>query len=101
MLESLLSEEQRALRDEVRAFVKNVPRQLLLDMDADRVRYPRQYVEDAAQRKLLGLRFAPQWGGRGLPWTSEIVAIEEVGVLGTSLACLYCLPSIVGEAISV
>ncbi len=101
MLESLLSKEQRVLREEVRAFVKSVPRQLLLDMDADRVRYPRQYVEEAARRKLLGLRFAPQWGGRGLPWTSEVIAIEEVGVLGTSLACLYCLPSIVGEAISV
>ncbi|MEM4724157.1 MAG: acyl-CoA dehydrogenase family protein [Candidatus Hadarchaeum sp.] len=101
MLEPLLTEEQRALRDEVRAFVKSVPRQLLLDMDADRVRYPREYIEEAAHRHLLGLRFAPQWGGRGLPWTSEVIAIEEVGVLGTSLACLYCLPSIVGEAIAV
>ncbi len=101
MLEPLLTDGQRALREEVRAFVQSVPRQLLLDMDADRVRYPRQYVEEAARRKLLGLRFAPQWGGRALPWTSEVVAIEEVGVLGTSLACLYCLPSIVGEAISV
>lgn len=101
MLEPLLTEGQRALRDEVRAFVKSVPRQLLLDMDADRVRYPREYIEEAAHRHLLGLRFAPQWGGRGLPWTSEVIAIEEVGVLGTSLACLYCLPSIVGEAIAV
>jgi acyl-CoA dehydrogenase len=101
MLEPLLTTEQRALRDEVRAFVQSVPRQLLLDMDADRVRYPRGFVQDAAQRGLLGLRFAPQWGGRGLPWTSEIIAIEEVGVLGTSLACLYSLPSIVGEAIYV
>ncbi|MBC7262024.1 MAG: acyl-CoA/acyl-ACP dehydrogenase [Chloroflexi bacterium] len=101
MLEPLLTEGQRALREEVRAFVKSVPRQLLLDMDADRVRYPREYIEEAARRKLLGLRFDPQWGGRGLPWTAEVVAIEEVGVLGTSLACLYCLPSIVGEAIAV
>ncbi len=101
MLEPLLTEEQRALRDEVRAFVKDVPRQLLLDMDADRVRYPREYVQEAARRGLLGLRFDPQWGGRGLPWVSEVLAIEEVGVLGTSLACLYCLPSIIGEAISV
>ena len=101
MIESLLSKEQKALRDEVRAFVQAVPRQLLLDMDEDRVRYPRQYVAEAANRKLLGLRFAPAYGGRGLPWTSEVIAIEEVGVLGTSLACLYCLPSIIGEAITV
>jgi acyl-CoA dehydrogenase len=101
MLEPLLTDPQRALRDEVRAFVKSVPRQLLLDMDAERVRYPRDYVAEAARRNLLGLRFAPQWGGRGLPWTSEVVAIEEVGMLGTSLACLYSLPSIIGEAVSV
>ena len=101
MLESLLSEQQVTLREEVRDFVRSIPRSLLLDMDADRVRYPRHYLEDAARRRLLGLRFAPKWGGRGLTWTSEVMAIEEVGILGTSLACLYSLPSIVGEAISV
>jgi len=101
MLESLLTEEQRALQAEVRAFVREVPRQLLLDMDAERVRYPREFLEKAARQRLLGLRFPERFGGRGLPWQSEIVALEEVGVLGTSLACLYSLPSIVGEAINV
>ncbi|MEW6031717.1 MAG: acyl-CoA dehydrogenase family protein [Bacillota bacterium] len=96
----LLTPELRALRDEVRAFVReDVPRQLLLDMDADKVRYPREYVEKAAARNLLGLRFPKEYGGRGLGWTSEILAIEEIGVLGTSLGCLYSLPSIIGEAI--
>ena len=40
MLEAILTAEQKALRNEVRAFVKAVPRQLILDMDADRVRCP-------------------------------------------------------------
>jgi acyl-CoA dehydrogenase len=98
--EHLLTAEQKALRDEVRDFVReDVPRQLLLDMDADKVRYPREYVEKAAARRLLGLRFPKEYGGRGLGWTSEILAIEEVGILGTSLGCLYSLPSIIGEAI--
>ncbi len=101
MFEAMLTDEQKALRKEVRAFVKGVPRQLILDMDADRVRYPRDYVRALGRRNLLGLRFPPQHGGRGLGWTEEIVALEEVGVLGTSLACLYSLPSIVGEAIHV
>jgi alkylation response protein AidB-like acyl-CoA dehydrogenase len=101
MLEAILESAQNELRDEVRAFVQWVPRQLILDMDADRVRYPREYVEEAARRNLLGLRFAREYGGRGLGWCDEIVALEEVGVLGTSLACLYSLPSIVGEAIHV
>jgi len=54
-----------------------------------------------ARRNLLGLRFPVEYGGRGLGWADEIVALEEVGVLGTSLACLYSLPSIVGEALHV
>src|SRR5512137_2456345 len=99
MLDAILTGEQKKLRDEVRDFVKNVPRQLILDMDADKVRYPREYVAEAARRNLLGLRFPVEYGGRGLGWADEIVALEEVGVLGTSLACLYSLPSIVGEAI--
>jgi acyl-CoA dehydrogenase len=102
MIEALLTGGQRELRDQVRAFVReDVPRQLILDMDAGKVTYPRQFLECAAARKLLGLRFPPEYGGRGLGWLDEIIALEEVGVLGTSLACLYSLPSIVGEAVNV
>lgn len=96
----MLTEDQRKLRDDAREFVRSVPPQLILDMDADRVQYPRDFVRDAAQRKLLGLRFPAKHGGRGLGWKDEIVAIEEVGVLGTSLACAYVMPSIVGEALN-
>ena len=99
MIESLLTEEQKKLRDKVRAFVKGVPRQLLLDMDADLVQYPREFVEEAARHGLLGLRFPREYGGGGMSWTDEIVAIEEVGVLGTALSCAYVMPSIVGEAL--
>ena len=101
MFDAILTPAQQRLRDEARALVKAVPRQLILDMDADRVRYPRHYVEEIARQGLLGLRFPVEYGGRGLGWADEILALEEVGVLGTSLACLYSLPSIVGEAIHV
>jgi len=100
MFDAMLTEKERALRDEVREFVKTVPRQLILDMDADRVQYPRDFVREAGRRNLLGLRFPSQYGGRGLGWEDEILAIEEVGVLGTSLACAYVMPSIVGEALN-
>ena len=86
MFEAMLTEDQRALRDQVRAFVRSVPRQLILDMDADRVRYPRDFVREAGRRNLLGMRFPSEYGGRGLKWEDEIVAIEEVGVLGTAVA---------------
>ncbi len=95
----MLSDRTRALQNEMRELAASVPRQLLLDMDADRVRFPREFLEEAGRRNLLGLRFDPRWGGRGLPWTDEMVALEEIGVLGTSLPCLWSLVSIVGEAV--
>ncbi len=98
-LDVLLTDADRAFRDEVRDFVASIPRQLLLDMDAERVTFPREYLEEAGRRNLLGPRFSPEWGGRGLPWTAEMAALEELGVLGTSLACLWSLASIVGEAL--
>ncbi len=100
MLDCMMSNEEKKLQEEVRAFVKeDIDRQLLRDMDEDKIRYPRQFLEKAASRNLLGLRFPEKYGGRGMPWVSEIIALEEVGVLGTSLGCLYSLVSIVGEAI--
>ena len=52
MLDALLNDEERAVRDEARRFVKeDVPRELLRQMDADEVRYPREYVQKAAARK--------------------------------------------------
>ncbi|MBE9502336.1 MAG: acyl-CoA/acyl-ACP dehydrogenase [Dehalococcoidia bacterium] len=101
MFEVFMTEEQKRLRDEVRDFVKSVPRQLLLDMDADKVRYPREFLVEAGRRNLLGLRFPPKYGGRGLKWVDEMIALEEIGTLGVSLSCLYSLVSIVGEALNV
>jgi len=102
VFEAFMTPEQKKLRDEVRDFVRNeVPRSLLIDMDADKLRYPKEYVEKLAKKNLLGLRFPPKYGGRGLKWVDDIIALEEVGVLGTSLGCLFSLPIIVGEALNV
>ena len=102
MYEAVLTAGQTALRDEARAFVRDeVPRELLLDMDAEKIYYPLQYVQKLAHQNLLGLRFPKEWGGRGLDWSHEVLVLEEIGVLGASLACLYSLPSIIGEALNV
>lgn len=99
MLTFLMNEKQQKLQEETRAFVKSVDKQLILDMDAERVTYPADYMRALADASLLGLRFPQEHGGRGCGWSEEVVALEEIGYLGTSLACLYSLPSIVGEAI--
>ncbi|MGB9772570.1 MAG: acyl-CoA dehydrogenase family protein [Bacteroidota bacterium] len=102
MTSHIYDTKQREIQSEMRAFVKNdIPRQLVLDLDEDKVRYPREFIEEAAKRNLLGLRFPQEYGGRGLGWNEEVVALEEIGILGTTLPCLYSLVSIVGEAINV
>jgi acyl-CoA dehydrogenase len=100
MYDFLLSDEEKALKAEARRFAKDdVPSSLIRSMDADQIRYPREYLEKAGSRKLLGLRFGTPWGGRAAKWTGEVAVLEEIGVLGSSLSCLYALVSIVGEAI--
>lgn len=102
MSDHTLTPEQLKLRDEARTFTREgVSRQLILDMDAEKITYPREFIQGLAARHLLGLRFPKEYGGRGLDWSHEVLALEEIGVLGASLACLYSLPSIVGEAIHV
>lgn len=101
MFDHIISEENKKLKEEVRAFVKDeVPHSLLKKMDRDEVQYPTEYVENLAKHNLIGLRFPEKYGGRGLNWESEVIALEEIGVLGMSLGCLYSLVSICGEAIN-
>ena len=98
----LMTKEEKALQQEVRKFVRDeVSHDFIRALDRDEIKYPREYVEKLAEHNLLGLRFDPQWGGRGLPWTSEVIAEEEIGVLGNTLGCAFVMPSIVGEALHV
>jgi acyl-CoA dehydrogenase len=96
-----LTEEEAAVRQEVREFVaERVTSDLIRRLDRDEVTYPREFVEELGRAHLLGLRFPTEFGGRGLSWRTEIAALEEIGVLGTALGCAYSMPSIVGEALS-
>lgn len=89
MFEWLLDEKTRRWRDEVRDFVKSIPRQMILDMDADKIRFPKEFLQEAGRRNLLGCRYPKQWGGREMDWVSTCVAMEEVGTLGYIFACTF------------
>ncbi|MCK5800035.1 MAG: acyl-CoA/acyl-ACP dehydrogenase, partial [Deltaproteobacteria bacterium] len=95
-----LTDEELEIKREVRSFVEHeVSKDLLQRMDRDEVPYPRDFVKALGERNLLGIRFPKAEGGRGLSWTAEIAILEEVGVLGTALACAFSMPSIVGQAL--
>ncbi len=100
--QALMNDEERDIQQEVRRFVRDeVSHDFIRALDRDEIKYPREFVEKLAAKNLLGLRFDPEWGGRGLPWSAEVVAEEEIGVLGTTLGCAFVMPSIVGEALHV
>ena len=102
MFDFLLNEEEKALQNEVREFVKNdIPSQMVRDMDLSIIETGRPFIEMAGKKNLLGLRFPKQYGGRGMNWVADVAAIEEVGVLGNSITCAYVMPCIVGEALDI
>ncbi|MDY6823701.1 MAG: acyl-CoA dehydrogenase family protein [Thermodesulfobacteriota bacterium] len=101
MYDFMLTPEERELKKEIRAFVREeVSSDFLRRMDKNEITYPREFVEKLAERKLIGVRFPEEYGGRGMGWVAEMMALEEVGCLGIALGCAYSMPSIVGEALN-
>lgn len=100
MYNLILSPKQKEIFQQASEFVKSVDKQLLIDMDADDIEYPKEVIKKLANLNLLGIRFKKQLGGRELSWQEEVVLIEEIGMLGAALSCASVMPSIVGEAIS-
>lgn len=89
MYDFLMNDETKKIRDEVRDLVKSIPRQMLIDMDNDKIQFPKEFLQEAGRRNLMGCRYPVEWGGRGLDWVSTGVVMEEVGVLGYIMACVF------------
>jgi acyl-CoA dehydrogenase len=101
MFDEILTDDEKRIRTEARTFVRDkVDRELIIAMDSKQKEYPYEFIKAAAKENLLGLRFPVEFGGRNLGWVSEMVALEEIGVLGIALGCAFSLPSIVGEALN-
>lgn len=79
MLENnaLLTEEEIKIREEVKELANAVDPELLRKMDKDEVDYPFEFLKLTAERNILGLRFPEEYGGRGLNWMAETVAMEK------------------------
>ena len=65
------------------------PKQMILDMDADKIRFPKEFLREAGRRNLMGCRYPEKWGGRGMDWVSTCTVMEEIGVLGYIFACTF------------
>ncbi len=89
MFDYMMNEKTLALREEVRDLVAWVPKQMILDMDDDKLVFPKEFLAEAGRRNLMGCRYPEKWGGRGMDWASTVMVMEEVGVLGYIFACVF------------
>ncbi len=89
MFEYLLNDEQKQLQAQARDFVKSIPRQMILDMDQDKIQFPKEFLQEAGKLNLMGCRYPKKWGGRGMDWVSTCMVMEEIGVLGYIFACTF------------
>jgi butyryl-CoA dehydrogenase len=89
MFDYMLTKEQLKIRDEARDLVKSVPRQMILDMDTDTIKFPKEFLKEAAKRNLMGCRYPKQWGGREMDWVTTCMLMEEIGTLGYEFACVF------------
>jgi butyryl-CoA dehydrogenase len=89
MFDYLMTEEQKKIRDEARDLVKWVPRDMILDMDKDKIKFPKEFLIEAGRRNLLGCRYPKKWGGRDMDWVTTCAVMEEIGTLGYEFACVF------------
>lgn len=89
MFDYMLTKEQIKIRDEARDLVAWMPRQMILDMDTDKIKFPKEFLQEAARRRLLGCRYPKKWGGREMDWVTTCMLMEEVGTLGYEFACVF------------
>lgn len=89
MFEFLMTPDQMKLRDEARELAKSIDRQYVLDMDADKIKYPKEFLREAGRRNLIGIRTPKEYGGRGLGWDSDIIVAEEICVNGYIFGCTW------------
>ncbi len=85
MFEYMLTKEQIKIRDEVREFVRGIPRQMILDMDTDTIKFPKEFLREAAQRNLMGCRYPKKWGGRDMDWVTTCMIMESVGTAAMTI----------------
>jgi len=95
-----LTDQQKAFRQQIASFASDevAPRAAAIDESGD---FPLDLVKSAAERGLMGVTIAREWGGAGLDYTSYAVAIEEVARASAVIAVIAAVNnSLVAEPIA-
>ncbi len=89
MFDYLLTDEQKKIQKEARDFAKWIPKEMIFDMDAEKIQFPHEFLREAGKRGLLGVRYPKEYGGRDLSWIDEGLVCQEIASVSHSLGCLW------------
>lgn len=89
MWDFALSEAGRKAKMEAREFVATIDKQYIFDMDSNTIKWPKEFLQEAARRGLLGLQCKAENGGRDMNWVDYQGVLEEIGTLGYIFACTF------------
>ena len=76
MWDFALSELGKKTKYEAREFVSSIDKQYIFDMDANIIKWPKEFLQEAAKRKLLGPMCKPENGGKGMNWVDYQGVLE-------------------------
>jgi len=88
MFDFMMTKEQIKIRDEARDFVKWVPRQMILDMDTDKIKFLRSSCRRPAGEICWGAAIR-KMGGKGFGLGDHLHANGRGGTLGYEFACVF------------
>jgi butyryl-CoA dehydrogenase len=85
LIESALSEEHREIRDRAATFAADV-----VEPEAEHIErndeFPREVIEEAGDRGLLGIMVPEEYGGKGSDFLSYCLAVERVAEASGAVA---------------
>ncbi len=85
MMDVRLSEEQQLLRSSVREFAETEMRPHVMAWD-NAQHFPIELLPKLADLGLMGMQFAPEWGGSGLSSVDYCICIEELARVDPSIS---------------
>ncbi len=84
---TLLSEDESAFREAVRAFAESEIKPLVTQMDAD-AQMPESLIKKFFEMGLMAIETPEKWGGSGSTFTMACLAVEELGRVDGSVSVL-------------
>lgn len=93
-MDRLLTDDQRQMQRQVREFAEKDVKRAVSEME--RGHFPIKLIEKMGDLGLLGIPIPAEYGGRGLDFTSYIIAIHELSKISPALGVILSVHTSVG-----